>query len=247
MKITNYCLQNPKIEVLEIYGELMARGAIQLEEFLYTSLDKGKYYKIIDLKHVKKTDGLGLKVLEYFINRGMQICLFNVQSDVQSLLSISGKEDVFKIYNCQDCDEVASLFEKEILGEKGPITDGARGRRHPRINTSLHVEFKYHTGHNHPIMARSKVLNLSEGGIFAEQIVTINTKTGKTVNASGLTDCKLYDLRFKINEDTGFIETRGVCVWETKKHKGLSAGIHFKKISKKNKDMISNYVYDPLR
>jgi len=69
---------HPEIEIDAIVGELAGRGAIQLEQFLHTCLDAGKSYKIFNLKHVKKIDRLGISILEYFVNRGMQIRFFTL-------------------------------------------------------------------------------------------------------------------------------------------------------------------------
>jgi len=147
MKISIYSHINPEIETLEISGVLTVRGAVRLEEYLYTSLDEGRFSKIINLKHMKKADGLGLNVLEHFINRGMRIRLFNTGLEIQNLLEISGEEGVIKTYNCQECDKAVSLFEKEIMEVKCTDKEDVKGRRYTRANVSFHTEFKYPTAH----------------------------------------------------------------------------------------------------
>lgn len=124
MKIKTYTHSNPEIEILEINGELTGQGAIRFEEYLYSSLDRGSFSKIINLKYMKKADGLGLNVLEYFINHGMRIRLFNAGLEMQKLLNISGKGAIIKLYNCQEPDEAALLFEKEILEENNTFQAG---------------------------------------------------------------------------------------------------------------------------
>lgn len=242
MKIVTYSTYNPEIEIIEAYGDFAGRGATALEEFLYTSLNKGAYYKIIDLKHVRKIDGSGLKVLEYFANRGMQIGLFNLGADIQRMISISGKEDIFKIYHNADCDKAVSLFKKEILKKKGITGDGIMGRRRPRINTSFKTEFKYLLDHNREITGKADVLNLSERGIFASQIRAFDTKTRKIINEPDIVGRDLYDLKFELNGTSRLIETRGKCVWESKRYEKLCAGIRFKYMKQNCKKMIKDFV-----
>ncbi len=88
MQITNYFYNNPGVGIIEIKGELTGRGAERLEEYLYSLLDRGRRYMMIDLKHMKKADGLGLNVLENFVNRGLRIRLFNAGLDMLNLLKI---------------------------------------------------------------------------------------------------------------------------------------------------------------
>ncbi len=115
MKIVTYNTYNPEIEIIEAYGDFAGRGATALEEFLFNSLNKDVHYKIIDLRHVRKIGSSGLKVLKSFTNQGIQIGLFNLGVDIQRVISISGNEDVFRIYHNAGCDKVVSLFKKEIL------------------------------------------------------------------------------------------------------------------------------------
>jgi anti-anti-sigma factor len=242
MKMVSYKTHNQEIDIIEAYGDFAGRGATALEEFLYTSLNKGAYYKIIDLKHVRKIDGSGLKVLEYFANRGMQIGLFNLGADIQRMISISGKEDIFKIYHNADCDKAVSLFKREILKEKGITGDGIMGRRRPRINTSFKTEFKSHAAHGGEIMYKADVLNLSEGGIFVSQIKAFSTKTRKIVNEPNLVGRDLYDMKFELNDSSRLVETRGKCVWESERYEKPCAGIRFKYMKQDCKKMIRDYV-----
>jgi anti-anti-sigma factor len=242
VKIVSYKTHNQEIEIIEVYGDLAGRGATALEEFLYTSLNKGAYYKIIDLKHVRKFDGSGLKVLEYFANRGMQIGLFNLGADIRRMISMLGKEGVFKIYHNADCDKAVSLFKKEILKERGITGDGIMGRRRPRINTAFKTEFKYLLGHNREITGKADVLNLSEGGIFASQIKAFSTKTRKIVNEPDIAGRDLYDLKFELNGTSRLIETRGKCVWKSERYEKLCAGIRFKYMKQNCRKMIKDFV-----
>ncbi len=73
MKIFSHRRDHSKIEIVEISNGLTGREALQLEEFLYTCLDKGSRYILINLENINKIDGLGFHILEYFLKRGIQI------------------------------------------------------------------------------------------------------------------------------------------------------------------------------
>ncbi len=45
---------------------------------------------------IKKIDGLGFHILEYFLKRGIQIGLFNVETEIQTMLDLSGKRNIIK-------------------------------------------------------------------------------------------------------------------------------------------------------
>lgn len=247
MRILPNYKYHPKIEIIEIMGELTGRGAIRLEEFLYNCLDKDKCYVLIDLGLVKRIDGMGIAVLEYFVKRGMHIRLFNIRPLIRDMIKVSGKEDFLDTYKEKDCDISVSLFEKEISEEKDRAKDGIIRRRHPRVNTSFPKEFHYHSGHNGKIHGKAHILNLSESGIFADRIITINTKTGGIVNDPKIAGRELHELRFELNGSSKLIETSGECVWEAKKFERLCAGIRFKDIGQDHKEMIRDYVYESIQ
>ncbi len=96
MKIFSHRRDHSKIEIVEVSNGLTGREALQLEEFLYTCLDEGNRYILINLEKIKKIDGLGFHVLEYFIKRGIQIRLFNVETEIQTMLDLSGKRNIIK-------------------------------------------------------------------------------------------------------------------------------------------------------
>lgn len=240
MKITLHNTHNPNVKIIEPLGELTGNGALELQNYLYTCLDEGKHNLLINLKHVKNIDSLGIIILEHFVNRGIHFRLFNAGTDIRSMLRISGKESILSIYNETDCDKVASLFEKEILGKKDK--GGIKNRRHPRINTFFPADFKYNPGHNGVISCKANILNLSEGGALADQILAIDAKKGEITVPSEIAGQELYGLRFELNGGSGFIETIGKCVREFKKGEKLSAGIRFKGMKKDYKKMIRDYV-----
>ena len=237
---------HPKIEIIETMGELTDRGAILLEEFLYTCLDKGRCHVLIDFGLVKIIDGLGTAVLEYFVNRHMHIRLFNIRPGIREMLRMLGKEGFVKTYNEIDIDVVVSLFEKEISEEKHTARSGTRGRHHPRVNTFFPNEFKHHSSHSEEIEGKANVLNISEAGLFANQIIAFNLKTGKIVNEPELAGRELHAIKFSLNGSLKLIEAKGRCIWQTRKGKDLCIGIRFKDMSKVHKDVIRNYVYETI-
>ncbi len=121
MKLFAYHRTHSRLEILdivEVSSGLTGRGALQLEEFFCTCLDKGKCHMLINVENMKKIDGLGIQVLEHFLKRGMQIRLFNLETEIQTMLDLSGKRNIIKSYNETDTDKAVSLFEKEILKKK---------------------------------------------------------------------------------------------------------------------------------
>lgn len=100
----------------------------------------------------------------------------------RSTNALSGKEAVFKIYNEPVPDKAVSMFEREIVEEKA-ITDEVKKRRHLRIDTFFKVDFKYHPCHNGVISGKATILDLSEAGMFADQVLAIDAKTGDSCPA----------------------------------------------------------------
>ncbi len=242
MKIFAYRRDHSTIEIVEISNGLTGREALQLKEFLYTCLDEGDRYILINLEKIKKIDGLGFHVLEYFIKRGIQIRLFNVETEIQTMLDLSGKRNIIKTYNETDTDKALSLFEKEILKKKDKVSRGVMGRRYSRVNTSFSKEFKYHSGHNGEIEGKANVLNLSEGGLFANKIIAFNLKTGEIVNEPELAGRELDVIKFSLNGSSKVIEVKGKCVWQAKKNSRVCVGIKFKGLGKVYKDRIREHV-----
>ncbi len=99
MKIFAHQRAHSKIEIVEISNGLTGREALQLEEFLYTCLDDGNRYILINLENIKRIDGLAFHVLEYFLKRGIQIRIFNVETEIQTMLDLSEKRNIIKSYN----------------------------------------------------------------------------------------------------------------------------------------------------
>ncbi len=241
MKISTYSHNHPEINIIEINGELTGRSAVRLEEYLYSTLDKCKRFMLINLKHMKRADGLGLKVLENFINRGMRIRLFNAGLEMLNLLKISGKEDIIKLYNCLKPHEAILLFEKEMLEEKSTFKDDVKRRCFQRVNISLQTEFKCLTSHNGEVSYRAFIENLSEGGVLMN-IIAYDKKTEDSVNALEMLGKEFRNINFRLNCGSRLIETNGECVWEGSVYEERYAGIRFKDIKQNHNEMIKDYV-----
>ncbi len=244
MKISTCSHSTPEIEIIEINGELTGRGALRFERYLYSSLDEGRILKIINLKYMKKADGLGLNALENFINRGMRIRFFNAGLEMLNLLKIAGKEDIIRIYNCQKPEEAVLLFEKEILEEKNAFRAEAKGRRFERVNTSLEAEFKCHTSQNGEIAYKAVIENLSDGGFLLNKIKVTDNKKEENVNALQMINKELSGINFSLNGDSRFIENNGECVWKNKENEELCVGVRFKNMKQSHIETIKDYLYE---
>lgn len=234
---------NPKIEVIEVVGGLIGNGALEIQTRLFRCLDEGRCYQIIDLEHVNQIDGLGFTILENFLSRGLQIRFINVKPEIQGMIRMARKESFFQIiYNEKDWTKAASLFEKDLLEKKVISGDGMlKKRQHIRINTSFPSEFKFRRNHG-TVLGRANILNLSEGGVLASQIVTINKNTEEMIPCQGIGEREIYDLKFKLNGDSTSITAQGKCVREFMIGELLYAGIRFNDISHHQKKIVRSFV-----
>ncbi len=232
----------PKLEIIRVNYELRARGALQLADTLYSSLDNGERYKIIDLADVTEADGMWIKIMEYFTKRGLWLRLFNVGLDIQNLLTLSGKNKIIKTINSQDINEAVYLFEEEIMNEDYNSMDSVMGRLYPRIATHFQTEFII-TGHpDGEIQCKANVLNLSEEGLHAVLILSFNTKTGQIVKTPDMVNMELSDIHFELNGFPIQISTEGRCVWKTDKDEKTYIGIQFKNMKQVYTETITDYV-----
>ena len=240
-----FLASNPKIEVIGVIGGFIGNGALEIQTNLYRCLDEGRCYQIIDLEHVSQIDGLGITILENFLSRGLQIRLINVKPEIKSVIRMAKKESFFQLmYNEKDRAKAVSLFEKDILEKKGIQGDDVlKKRRHLRINTSFPLEFKFQSRRNHGLTTgRAHILNLSEGGALAGQIVAMNTNTEEIAHCQGMVEEEVYDLKFKLNGDSTTITTQGKCVREFMIGESFYAGIRFNDISHQQKKIIRSFV-----
>ena len=238
-----FLASNPKIEVIEVIGGLIGNGALEIQTHLYRCLDEGRCYQIIDLEHVNQIDGLGITILENFLSRGLQIRLINVKPEIKPVIRMAKKESFFQLmYNEKDRAKAVSLFEKDILEKKViPGDDVLKKRHHIRVNTSFPSEFKFRRNHR-TTLGRANILNLGEGGVLANQIVTINKNTEEMIPCQGMREEEIYDLKFKLNGDSTSITTQGKCVREFMIGESLYAGIRFDDISHHQKKIVRSFV-----
>ena len=244
MKIDIRCIYKDEIEVIDVVGNLTSRGAIELHDYLYKCLDEGKSKFLINFKLVKKVDGLGINVLLNIIRGGVRIGLYNVGSEIRSIIRMSKKDHIIKIYNESDHNKALSLFEKETLDKKDKVKARFKGRRSPRIDTFYPTKFKLCPKLNGTIAYKANVLNFSEGGMLVDKIVPLSANGEKLSSISELLGQEINDLKLKLNGSSKMIIIKGVCVWGKKINKNLSAGIRFKGLSKEDKSKICDYAYD---
>ena len=239
-------MQTPKMKIIEIIGVIKGDAAIKLQRCSYDHFDKGDCYQLINLTYAESIDGVGINVLENLINRGVCIRLFNVRAEIRKVIRMSGKEDIFKVYNEQNSHKAVSMFEKEIM-EQDAAKDDIRKRDHPRADAFFKADFKYHPGHNGVISGRATVLDLSGGGMFAEQVLAMDAKTEDIFVPEKLTGHELYDMKFRLNKDSKPIETIGECVREFMDEEKLCAGIRFKGMRHEHKEVIREYVREAVQ
>lgn len=243
MKIIIRYIYKDEIVVIDVVGNLTSRGAIEFQDYLYTCLDEGKSKLLINFKHVKKVDGLGINVLLGIMRRGMYIRLYNAGLGVRSIIKMSKKEHLIKVYKEPDHNKIVSLFEKEILNKKDKFKASNKGRRSPRIDAFYPAKFKLCPKLNGAIAYKANVLNFSAGGLLVDNIVSLSTNGEELVSISKFLGQKINDLKLKLNGSSKII-IKGVCVWGEKINKNLSVGIRFKGLSKEDKAKICDYSYD---
>lgn len=244
VNLHSICSQKKKI--VEIISGICGDTALKLLACSYAYFDKGDCCHLINLKYAKSIDGIGINVLENLTNRGICIRLFSVSSGIRKILKMSGNEDTFKIYNEVDSQKAVSMFEEEIL-EQGMSRDDVRKRNYLRVEAFFKADFKYYPGHNGVIAGRATILDLSEGGMFAEQVLAMDEKTEDIITPEKLTGHELYDMKFRLNIDSIPIKTRGKCVREFRDEGKLSAGIRFKGMGEGDKETIREYVQESLQ
>ena len=123
---------NSRTTIIEITGVIRGDAAIKMQRCSCSHLDNGNCYQLINLKYANSIDGIGINILEDLINHGVSIRLFNVGAEVRKVIRMSGKEDMFKVYNEEDSLKAVSMFEKEIL-EQGFAKDDIGKRDYSRV------------------------------------------------------------------------------------------------------------------
>ncbi|MGR3317115.1 MAG: PilZ domain-containing protein [Candidatus Anammoxibacter sp.] len=137
------------------------------------------------------------------------------------------------------------------------IIDAINKRRYPRVSTSFPCAFSnidsryqmmdefWHGSQpcqNEIIIVTATILNLSEDGIFADNIIAFNPVTGKEIDRSEIIEHNLYNLKFRLNDNPKLVRTRGEYVRLHRERGRLCAAIRFKGISKDSKEIIREYI-----
>ncbi len=155
----------------------------------------------------------------------------------QILRMIQNSQDILKMLTN---DDLCRIQDREEVTSEG----GIEKRQHPRVDTFLKMDFKYHPGHNGVISGMTNVMNISEGGILVKQILATDEKTGKIVAPNEMMDNELYNMKFKLEDVLELIESKGECVREIKTKETLSIGICFKNMEKDKRETIHNYIFN---
>lgn len=248
--IANYSYAcEPAIHMLEVHGDITGQEVFKLEGYLYTCLDEGRYCQLINMRQVKKIDGLGMYVLKKAVSRGMQIRLFNVGGWIWEMLMISGNEGCVKIYHETDSNKIVSCFKKDIKEKERDMNEGIKKRCSPRINTFFPARLSYspYVDNDSVISCRANILNLSEEGLLAESITTFYTRSGEIARYPGIRGQGLCDLEFGLDGSSEIMETQGECVWETRNGHRVYAGIQFRDMKQDKKDAVKTYIYNALQ
>ncbi|MCF6148026.1 MAG: STAS domain-containing protein [Candidatus Kuenenia sp.] len=229
------------IELIELSGSLTGHGAIELQEFLYQALDEGRYYFINDMHQITAIDGIGISTIEKFVKRGMGIKLINVSPEIYTILTISNNKDILSLVcNEKNIMSIFALLKSEI--EMKQKIKEIKNRCFKRKEASLFLEFTYNDGLNNEISGKALITNLSEAGVFIEQIVIHNAKREEQNIHMKLEGMELKNIRFQLNRSKENINTIGKCIREIKEMNNHCAAIRFIDLNTQQKDSIRLYI-----
>ena len=242
MLIKTRTIKNTGVNVVKGRGNMTGRDSEGLLVYLFDCLDKSENVHLIDFAQIEKIDGLGIDSICYFIERGMHISLFNVNTGIRAMLLLAGKNNVINIINETEIDKVISVFEKQIIEKKISIVDCKKRRLYTRINTSTPSKFTFYNEGKDIKNITANILNLSESGMRVGQIRVSNTKARAYSDKLFVKGLDLHDIIFELNGHSEIVECSGECVWESNSFDNFSAGIHFKEMSNKYRNRIRDYV-----
>ncbi len=242
MQIKTTSFKNAGVHVVKGRGNMTGRGSEDLLAYLFDCLDRSKNVHLIDFAQIVKIDGLGIDIICYFVKRGMHISLFNVNSEIRSMLKLAGKNNVINMIKETKIDKAISVLEKRIIEKKISIEDCEHRRLYTRINTSFSSKFKSYNEGKDTINISANVLNLSETGMQVDKIKISSAKARAYYNKLCVKGLDLHDISFKLNGDSETVECSGQYVWESNGFDNFSAGIHFKEMSNKHRNRIKKYV-----
>ncbi len=119
MKIILLEPQNQEIAVAKLIGGLNGRSAIELEDWLLSHVVAKMNSIAMNFERVERIDGLGVAVLEHIINKGIDIRLFNVCTEIRAVLKLAKKEELLNIIYNETDDNKAALLLKNEIAERG--------------------------------------------------------------------------------------------------------------------------------
>ncbi len=229
-----------KIRVVEIVGSFVGNYALDIQRHLYSSLNGEGVYQIVDFNQARQIDGVGIAMLESFLSRGMEIRLINMSPEVRSVIGMAKKESLLqRIYNEKDCERAASLFVKDIVEKK--LRCVPRKRHHARVRASFRAEFNIRKNGG-DFSLNANILDLSEGGVLAGQVVAKNSINDEIGRCEEMVDREIFDLKFKLNGNATSISVQGRCVRAYMLEKVLYAGICFGELDRHQRQIIRSFV-----
>ncbi|MGR3317108.1 MAG: PilZ domain-containing protein [Candidatus Anammoxibacter sp.] len=234
--------KNKDIGLIELIGNCGGSYAIELQDYLNTCLDNSACFQLIGLKQASHIDGLCIRVMSNFIERGGEIRLFNIDHQIKWMLEMERKDKVINVYDEADTDKAVTMFTKEISDKEDKIKTGLKARRYTRVSANFPAEFNYHPGHNGVLSGRAKVINLSEGGMMVDHVSVISPGNGGVIDSPFSAEQELNDIKFQLDKDIGYITTGGHCVRTIGNNNRLTAGVRFTELDSEHKDKIRDFV-----
>lgn len=103
-------------------------------------------------------------------------------------------------------------------------------------------ELGYENFQNQTIIGTGHVLDLSEEGLFAQNIIVFNHETKREIDRPEIVWNKLYNLTFSLQDNSKVIETDGQFARQYRNNGSLYAAVKFIGMSSDNKEIIKEYV-----
>ena len=99
---------------------------------------------------------------------------------------------------------------------------------------------------NRAIIGTGHVLDISEEGLFAQNIIVFNQKTKREIDRPEMIWNKLYNLTFSLEDNPKVIETDGQLVRQYRDNGNLYAAVKFAGMSNDSKEIIIEYVHSHI-
>jgi len=246
MYISLLVTKSKKIDCLRIDVSIIGNISIGFEGYFSKCLDTGRFYQLIDFKEIQIIGYMGIQALCDFADRGIDIRLFNVKPEIEMMIKALGKDDVIQIYNEVEVDKAVKMFEEDLTGGDMKVEEKIKNRSHVRVETNIDAIFKYNSSGNRVISGRTRVVNLSEGGLLGDNIEAVYVENNERIGEPKILGEKLYDIKFKLDGEPDIIKVNGECVRKLKANGRECAGVMFENIDKKNRLLVQglvSYIY----